>query len=218
MIYDGDTPIYRYECYASGYPRFVSKGKEAGTYTCTGAADLLLDGFGNASGLVYGTYTYDSGLVKVTTGANSYAYEIDTSSMKYVTVTADEWTGPHEFSVSATGYYSNVASPAVLTVDIDSSEKGKAKIKLNMKTDWADYKDVVSSLVSYSWDSTERKLVLYGVIVGTADGRSQEKVKVTFNVAEDMKSLSWDEDFYLRAASGGDNTYLNIKGLVLESK
>ena len=218
LIYDGDTPIYRYECYASGYPRFVSKGKEAGTYTCTGAADLLLDGFGNASGLVYGTYTYDSGLVKVTTGANSYAYEIDTSSMKYVTVTADEWTGPHEFSVSATGYYSNVASPAVLTVDIDPSEKGKAKIKLNMKTDWADYKDVVSSLVSYSWDSTERKLVLYGVIVGTADGRSQEKVKVTFNVAEDMKSLSWDEDFYLRAASGGDNTYLNIKGLVLESK
>lgn len=216
LVYGGDTPIYRYECYSSGYPRFVSKGKEAGTYTCAGAADLVLDGFGNASGLVSGAYKYDNGLVKVTVGENVYTYEVDSVSKKYVPVTAEEWTGSHKYSVSTTGYYKNVESPAVLTIDIDSKEKGKALVTLNLKTDWGDYKDVVSSLVSYSWDSAAGKIVFYGVLAGTADGRSSERINVTFNVAEDLKSLSWDNDFYLRATSGGNDSYLNLRGLVLE--
>ena len=131
-------------------------------------------------------------------------------------MTAEEWTGSHKYSVSTTGYYKNVESPAVLTIDIDSKEKGKALVTLNLRTDWGDYKDVVSSFVSYSWDSAAGKIVFYGVLAGTADGRSSERINITFNVAEDLKSLSWNDDFYLRATSGGNDSYLNLRGLVLE--
>lgn len=214
LVYSGDTPIYRYICWPSGYPTFSSRGKEAGTYSCTGSPDLVLDGFGNASGLVSGSYTADSGLVTVTAGGNVYVYYADTATMKYTTLKADEWTGPATFRVAATGTYRNADSPATLTVAVNSAAQGSVTLNLK-RTDWGDTRDVVSGTVPYTWDSASRRLSFYGIIVGTADGRSTEKVRLSFTVSEDGRSMAFTDDFCLRAASGGNDTFLELKGLVL---
>lgn len=217
LVYDGDTPIYRYTCYSSGYPAFTKQSSEAGTYTSAGSPDLVLDGFGNAVlGSQKGTYTAGKGVVTVNFDGTTYLYSIYAETKTYARVVAEEWNGPKAFSVSTTGVFRNSESAAVLSLTLDSGEKGRARIVLNLAdTAWGGNKDVVSDTVVYAWNPFTGQLQLFGILVGTADGRGTERVNLSLNVAADLKSITREDDFYLRATSGGNDTYLNLKGLVL---
>ena len=217
LVYDGDTAIYRYTCYSSGYPSFTAQSAEAGTYTSAGSPDLVLDGFGNAVlGSQRGTYTAGKGVVTVDFDGTTYLYSIFAETKTYARVVAEEWNGPKNYSVSTTGVYRNSESAAVLSLTIDSGEKGRARIVLNLAdTSWGGNKDVVTDTVVYAWNPFTEQLQLFGILVGSEDGRRTERVNLTLNVSADFKSITRDEDFYLRATSGGNDTYLNLKGVVL---
>ena len=217
LVYDGDTPIYRYECGTAGYPVFTAQSSEAGTYTSAGSPDLVLDGFGNAAlGSQKGRYTAGKGVVTVDFDGTVCLYAIDAETKTYARVVAEEWNGPENFSVSTKGVYRNSESAAVLSLTLDSGEKGRARIVLNLAdTAWGGSKDVVSDTVVYAWNPSEGQLRLFGILVGTADGRGTERVNLTLDVASDLKSMTCGEDFYLRATSGGNDTYLNLGGVVL---
>ena len=56
------------------------------------------------------------------------------------------------------------------------------------------------------------------MLVGTADGRSTERVNIVFDVNADNSKLTCNEDKLLRAVSGGDTRYINLKGLTLQAR
>ena len=70
----------------------------------------------------------------------------------------------------------------------------------------------------YTYDPATRILLISQVLVGTADGRGTERIDLRFGVSDDKRELTCGEDILLRAISGGDRTYIKLKGLQLKSE
>lgn len=56
------------------------------------------------------------------------------------------------------------------------------------------------------------------MLAGTADGRSSERISIVFDVNDAKTQLTCNEDKLLRAVSGGDTRYINLKGLTLQAR
>lgn len=225
------TPLYRYELAApDAVPLFTARGREAGTYALQGGSVsdpvLTLDGFGSATvGEVCGSYTCDNGLVTVTFGDGTTAtYSLDPGAGTYSKIGSAVWEGPLNYMTmvyDAVYDGTTTMGTVLLTLDSDFSGHecpGRAKFVVRLVdpyyTDWT----AIACEVSYAYDPAAGELLLSQVLVGTADGLSTELVNVRFDVSEDASALTCPDEGRLRATSGGDTRYVNLRGLRLVAR
>ena len=223
------TPLFRYTHRSSdSFPVFTMKGKEAGTYTPeSGTGDyLVVDGFGGATyGNVTGTYTIANGVLTFTSPSGvETTFLINTTSHTYSVAVSEEWDGPESFAAAITGTYdSNSSSMGMfaLTLNHDYAgnvEKGTVKVQVTLTSDWYESKDIIANTASFTYDASANQITLSGLLVGTANGRGSERINITFDVSADKQTLTCNEDKVLRALSGGDTRYVNLKGLSLTAR
>ena len=223
------TPLFRYSHRSSdSYPVFTMKGKEAGTYTPESGTDgnLVLDGFGSATyGNLSGTYTVANNVLTLTTTTGvELTFVLNTTTHTYSRAVSEEWDGPESFASAITGNYdSNTASMGMFAITLNHDyagnvEKGTAKVQVTLTSDWYESKDIIANTASYTYDASAHQLTISGLLVGTADGRGSERINITFDVSADKSALVCNEDKVLRALSGGDTRYVNLKGLTLSAK
>lgn len=233
MVYNAQgTPLFRYtRSAATAEPVFTLKGTEAGTYSLQGNAststNLTLDGFGQATyGYVSGTYTIDKQVVKFTSSADAQekTFIIDTTTMTYTTSATAEWDGPEDFYAAVTGKFDGSDSQGSIVIQLNhnaagNQSQGNAKFQVVlMNPSMYTNKEIISSTAAYVYDATASTLTFSGILVGTEDGRSTERTSVTFSVSADKQTLTCNADRKLRAASGGDTRYIELKGLTLQAK
>lgn len=224
----GET-LFRYtRASETAQPTFQLKGKEAGTFlpeSGTGDA-LVLDGFGNATyGSAKGTYTYENGVVKMkpTTGSEM-TFLVDLTTMKYSTSAAAEWDGAENFATPVNGRYdSNAMSMGMFALQFNHNyagkeAKGSVKVQVTLTSDMYETKEIIASTASYTYDATAKQITVSGVLAGTADGRNSERISIVFDVNDAKTQLTCNEDKLLRAVSGGDTRYINLKGLTLQAR
>lgn len=223
------TPLFHFSrTSAFTDPVFTLKGSEAGSYAPQGGTgdNLELDGFGNATcGTTTGTYTIEDGVVTVADAAGKeHTYVIDTASHTYTASAASVWDGSENFAAATYGTYdSNTMSMGMVAISLNrdyngNAAPGQAKVQVTLTTDMYETKEIISNTVSYTYDASKQQLTLTGLLVGTANGRSTERINVTFDVNADKTKLTCNEDKVLRAVSGGDTRYINIKGLALTAR
>lgn len=223
------TPLFRYTHRSpDSFPVFTMKGKEAGTYTPeSGTGDyLVVDGFGGATyGNVTGTYTIANGVLTFTSPSGvETTFLINTTSHTYSVAVSEEWDGPESFAAAITGTYdSNSSSMGMfaLTLNHDYAgnvEKGTVKVQVTLTSDWYESKDIIANTASFTYDASTNQITLSGLLVGTANGRGSERINITFDVSADKQTLTCNEDKVLRALSGGDTRYVNLKGLSLTAR
>lgn len=230
VVYDANgEPVLRYERQtATSRPVFTMKGSEAGTYTAqAGSGDnLVLDGFGSASlGSKKGTYTVADGVVSFTdTAGNSYTFVLDAASHTYTSSAASVWDGAQNFAAMVTGRFDdNSASSGMIAVSLNSDfsgnyEEGTVKVTATLTDNYYDTREIVANTASYTYDAARRQITISGLLVGTANGRSTERINITFDVSDDKTVLTCNEDKVLRAVSGGDTRYISLKGLALTAR
>ena len=220
------TPLFRYSHRSpDSFPVFTMKGKEAGTYTAeSGVGDnLVVDGFGGATyGKTTGTYTVANGVLTFTAPSGvETTFLLNTTSHTYSIAMSEEWDGPENFVTAITGTYdTNTSSMGMfaLTLNHDYAgnvEKGTVKVQVTLTSDWYETKEIIANTASFTYDATLKQLTISGLLVGTADGRSSERINIVFDVNDDKTQLTCNEDKLLRALSGGDTRYVNLKGLTL---
>lgn len=210
---------------------FTTSGKEAGTYTgASGEPELTLDGFGNATlGAAKGTYTIQGSIVSVTINGAKTDYQIDINKMTYVKVVAGEWDGPKTFNAEFTkesGIAVIYGKPTngSLSIRLDTNfsgkeQKGAVKVIASVyDTDSSHNTEIANSAKAWSYDVSTQTLIVSRLLVGTEDGRSTERIDLRFKVSADKKTLTFEEDKLLRATSGGNNTYLKLKGVELKAQ
>lgn len=222
------TTLFRYSrASESANPVFTMKGKEAGTYTSTtGTGDALtLDGFGSATyGSVKGSYTYKDGIVTLTTADGEFTFTVDTATQQYTATKSGEWDGSEDFAASVTGRYdSNTASMGMIAISLNhdyagNEEKGTVKFQATLTTDFYETKEIISNTASYTYDDSKKQLTISGLLVGTANGRSTERINITFDVNADKTQLTCNEAKVLRAVSGGDTRYIELNGVTLMAR
>lgn len=219
-------PLFRYSHRSpDSFPVFTMKGKEAGTYTAeSGVGDnLVVDGFGGATyGKTTGTYTIANGVLTFTAPSGvETTFLLNTTSHTYSIAMSEEWDGPENFATVITGTYdTNTSSMGMfaLTLNHDYAgnvEKGTVKVQVTLTSDWYETKEIIANTASFTYDATLKQLTISGLLVGTADGRSSERINIVFDVNDDKTQLTCNEDKLLRALSGGDTRYVNLKGLTL---
>lgn len=223
------TPLFRYSHRSpDSFPVFTMKGKEAGTYTPeSGTGDyLVVDGFGSATyGDMKGTYTVANGVLTFTsqTGVET-TFLINTTAHTYSVAVSEEWDGPESFASAITGNYdSNTSSNGMFAITLNHDyagnvEEGTVKVQVTLTSDWYESKDIIANTASYTYDASAHQLTISGLLVGTANGRGSERINITFDVSADKQTLTCNEDKVLRALSGGDTRYVNLKGLTLAAK
>lgn len=223
------TPLFRYSHRSpDSFPVFTMKGKEAGTYTPeSGTGDyLVVDGFGSATyGDMKGTYTVANGVLTFTsqTGVET-TFLINTTAHTYNVAVSEEWDGPESFASAITGNYdSNTSSNGMFAITLNHDyagnvEEGTVKVQVTLTSDWYESKDIIANTASYTYDASAHQLTISGLLVGTANGRGSERINITFDVSADKQTLTCNEDKVLRALSGGDTRYVNLKGLTLAAK
>ena len=87
-----------------------------------------------------------------------------------------------------------------------------------MVTDNYDNRDTNTGTVSYTYNSQANTITLSGVLVGTANGHSSERIDIELKVSADKQSLTCEKDITMRAVSGGDVRYFPMKGLTFKAK
>ena len=230
MVYDaGGSAIVRYSRESdSSAPTFTLKSREAGTYTSASGAgsQLVLDGFGNATyGNVSGSYTVSNGVLTLTTSSSeTLSFVLDTENMTYTASAASVWDGPENYAAAVVGRYdSNTASAGMLAISLnrdfsDVKQEGSVKVQATLTTDMYDTREIISNTASYAYDASSQQITISGLLVGTADGRHNERINITFDVSADKSTITCNEDKLLRAVSGGDTRYINLKGLTLTAR
>lgn len=210
---------------------FTECGKEAGTYQgAAGEPQLTLDGFGTATvGDKQGSYTIQGSIVSVTVDGQKTDYQIDMERKTYVKMASAEWDGPKTFFVEFTKE-SGVAviygqpTKGSLSIRLDTNfsgneQKGAVKVvALVFDTDSFRDKEIANSAKAWSYDAASQSIIVSRLLVGTEDGRGTERVDFRFKVSADKQSLTFEENKLLRATSGGNNTYLKLKGVVLKAQ
>ncbi|WP_290540320.1 hypothetical protein [Alistipes sp.] len=233
IVSDKTAALFRYSYdSAKKTPVFTPRGKEAGTYKPASGSgpELTLDGFGEAVyGEKEGTYTLRGTVVTFVSGADRSEFAIDLQKLTYSMVSSGGWEGPKEFSVSldtesGIAIFNNKPTRGSVMVRLDSDfrgneKKGYAKFKATVyDSDWFQDKNVTDESRVYTYDPTSRILLISQVLVGTADGRGTVRTDLRLRVSEDQKTLTFEEDTLLRAISGGDRTYIKLKGLKLTAE
>lgn len=231
LVYDASgQPLFRYgRTSATAFPTFTMKGSEAGSYTpATGSGSTLtLDGFGGATyGTQSGTYTISSGVVtfvNTATGATQ-TFVIDTTAKTYTTSSSSTWDGAESFAAAVTGVYDdNSASSGMVAITLNhdyagNEAEGKAKVQATLTNSYYQSATIIASTATYVYDASASTITFSGILVGTANGNSTERISVTFDVAADKQSMTCNEDKTLRAASGGNTRYISLKGLTLTAR
>ncbi len=221
IVYDGESALYRYTYAGEGStPVFTVHGKEAGSYE---GASLVLDGFGNAKcDGVEGTYTLNRNIlcVVLSSGEKLY-YLLDTDNKTCIAVKSEDWTGAENFSASGDCVYNGAEDQGKISLSFDhyltgATKKGNVAVKVTLGSN--DSRDVISSNVPYLWEPSTSKIYISGILCGTADGRSTQRVDIILNVSDDLSSMSVEGDVILRAASGGNNCYLPLNELTLTTE
>lgn len=228
-VYDLEgNPLFRYSrTSATSDPVFTMKGSEAGTYKPqTGSgSNLVLDGFGSATyGSANGTYTIDNGTVKFTaSNGDKKTFVIDTTNKTYTESAGSVWTGKENFVAAVTGRFdsnnnSNGMVAVQLNQDFQGEKQGSVKVIVTLTDDMYSTREIISNTATYTYDAAANQITISGLLVGTANGRSTEKINITFDVNSDKTTLTCNEDKYLRAVSGGDTRYVYAKGLTLTAR
>lgn len=222
------TPLFRYShASQSADPVFTMKGKEAGTYKpSTGTGDdLVLDGFGTATlGPIKLPYTYKDGIVTMKYTYGDLTFTIDSATKQYTQTKSGEWDGSENFAASVTGRYDdNTASMGMIAISLNhdyagNEEKGTVKFQATLTNDFYETKEIISNTASYTYDDSKKQLTISGLLVGTANGRSTERINITFDVNADKTQLTCNEAKVLRAVSGGDTRYIELNGVTLQAR
>lgn len=231
LVYDeSGAPLFRYtRTTATSFPTFTMKGNEAGTYTAESGSgnQLTLDGFGNATfGTVSGTYTISSSIVTFVSKADGSqtTFLIDTTAKTYTISGSATWDGAESFAAMVTGTYDgNNASSGMVAITLNhdyagNEAEGKAKVQATLTNSYYQTTEIIASTATYVYDASAQTLTFSGILVGTADGKSSERTSFVFDVAADKQSITCNEDKVLRAPSGGDTRYINLKGLTLTAR
>lgn len=232
IVYDAEgTPLFRYSrASADAQPVFTLRGSEAGTYTLQGGtaadAQLTLDGFGTATyGTVTGSYVLDKGVVTFTAASGAKTtFVIDTTAKTYTTSASSTWDGAETFTAMTTGYYDgNASSMGMLALQLNhnyagTEAEGKVKVSATLTDEYYQTKEIIASTASYTYDASAGTITVTGVLVGTADGRSTERINIVFDVSADKTTLTCNEDKKLRATSGGDTRYIDLHSLQLKAR
>ena len=149
---------------------------------------------------------------------------VDLTTMKYSTSAAAEWDGAENFAAPVNGTYdSNTMSMGMFALQFNHNyagkeAKGSVKVQVTLTSDMYETKEIIASTASYTYDATAKQITVSGVLAGTADGRSTERVSIVFDVNDAKTQLTCNEDKLLRAVSGGDTRYINLKGLTLQAR
>lgn len=215
---------------ADATPAFVFVGKEAGTYKLEGGSatdkELTLDGLGHATyGSDKGSYTIDNNIVKFTSGNTQSEFIINPADGTYKLQASAAWDGPTKFVAFTNNAHYETANGTMatfyLTLNSDYAGKtveGKARVQVTMVTDNYDNRDTNTGTVSYTYNSQANTITLSGVLVGTANGHSSERIDIELKVSADKQSLTCEKDITMRAVSGGDVRYFPMKGLTFKAK
>ena len=226
---DGN-PLLRYELTAAdATPSFVFVGNERGTYTLENGTSsdpqLTLDGFGFATyGSEAGTYTIDQSIVSFKGTSTIRDFRIDRTAGTYSPIASAAWDGPKNFSGTTAGaQYDGAASTGTLAVALDSNyagkeTEGKAKVQAFLTDQYGKSKEVIGSTVSYSYDSRRGVLILSGILTGSENGLTTQRIDLEFTVSADKRTLRCDEEVILRAPSGGDTRYIPLSGFELTAQ
>lgn len=168
---------------------------------------------------------FEGGVVKMkpTTGSEM-TFLVDLTTLKYSTSAATEWDGTENFAAPVNGTYdSNTMSTGMFTLQFNHNyagkeAKGSVKVQVTLTSDMYETKEIIASTASYTYDATAKQITVSGVLAGTTDGRSTERVSIVFDVNDAKTQLTCNEDKLLRAVSGGDTRYINLKGLTLQAR
>lgn len=223
--------LFKYALTSSdGTPQFTFPGSERGTYSKEGGtsddATLMLDGFGSATyGSQEGSYTVSNGLVAFTANGEVTNFSIDTSSHTYTVVASSEWDGPLKFMgmTSEARYDDATETSGTLTVLLDQNyagkeAKGSAKVDVVIVDQYYSNQNTNGSTCSYAYDSANSTLLVSGLLAGTENGRSTERIELTFSVSADKQTLTGVSPQYIRSTSGGDTRYIPFNGLTLTAR
>lgn len=224
---DQSTALFSYELSsAQATPVFTFAGSEAGTYTLQGgtasSATLQLDGLGTATyGGQTGSYTVANNIITVTVGGQTLTFSIDTAASTYTAIASNEWDGPLNFTATSSEACYDDALGTTGTINIGINQnvagktaEGKAKVQAYINDVNNKQRETTASTVSYAFDASSSTLTLSGILVGTADGRSSERINIELKVSSDKKTLTCEKNVYLRAASGGNVRYIPMHNLV----
>ncbi|MCI7426126.1 MAG: hypothetical protein MSB00_03600 [Prevotella sp.] len=137
---------------------------------------------------------FEGGVVKMkpTTGSEM-TFLVDLTTMKYSTSAAAEWDGAENFAAPVNGTYdSNTMSMGMFALQFNHNyagkeAKGSMKVQVTLTSDMYETKEIISGTASYTYDATAKQITVSGVLAGTADGRSTERVSIVFNVNADSK-------------------------------
>lgn len=224
--------LFSYTLAATGStPEFRQAGTEAGTYSLAGgsAADrqLTLDGFGQATyGTLSGTYTISNNIVAFA-GADGCKtnLKIDTEAHTYTVVASATWDGPKSFvgMTNAARYDDNTATMGTVSITLDSNfagkeAPGKAKVQVIIVDNYYQNQETNGSTCTYTYDDQQHTLLLSGLLVGTADGKSSERIDLLLNVSADKRTLTCPTDTYIRATAGGNTRYVPLKDMQITAR
>ncbi len=210
VSYGGETR-FKFVNDGNGAVQFIARGLEAGTYQPNDGINtdaLVLDGFGRATidGANY-TYVVESGVVTLGDGR---VFNIDTSNDTYQEVLQnDEWTGPVEFYIeNGRGAYGNVenekcSASIIFDKDLQGNDNaGYVALKINTwDSSYASVRNLISANPKYIYNKDKGVVVLSGVLVGTGSGYDSERKNLVLRVADDLKSMWFDE------TANGDKIY-----------
>lgn len=168
---------------------------------------------------------FEGGVVKMkpTTGSEM-TFLVDLTTLKYSTSAATEWDGAENFAAPVNGTYdSNTMSMGMFALQFNHNyagkeAKGSMKVQVTLISDMYETKKIIYGTASYTYDATAKQITVSGVLVGKADGRSTEHISIVFDVNADKSQLTCNEDKLLRAVSGDDTRYINLKGLTLQAR
>lgn len=204
ISYEGDTRL-KYVNNGTDNPQFINKGLEAGTYTPadgTSTGNLVLDGFGEAT--IDGEnhpYTVSSGVVTFTDDSmREFSIEVNARTYTEITVN-DPWTGPAEFIIeNASGACGGTESDKCrASVKFDqtlngSENPGYIALKIEIwDSSYGSMRDMISSNPKYIYNREAATITLSGVLVGTGTGFNSERRNLVLRVADDLKSVWFDE-------------------------
>lgn len=232
IAYDGNgDALFSYTISTENeVPTFVFVGNEVGTYTQQGGSTssntLILDGFGNATyGTSQGTYSISNGIVTFTCNGQEINFSIDNDSYTYTLITSSEWDGPTKFMGMSTEACYDSTNPTIGTVSIilnqnyaGKEEQGKAKVEVIIVDTYYTNQTTNGSTCTYAYDATNSTLLISGLLVGTADGKSSEHIELEFSVSSDKQTLTCTSPQYLRSTSGGNTRYIPLTNFTLSAK
>ena len=193
ISYDGNTQwMYAFE---NNAPKFIAKGKEAGTYKPMSGEgkELILDGFGNAT--LEGkecTYTAEGMIITTNADSNLRFFILDIANNTYKEMISDEWNGPDAYENKAVAgqFQGEAGTDNTVRLLLNKNlmgydEPGKAALQVSMRNDFGSFTDIVAAVEKYIYDATAKTITITNVLMGDANGFNGRK-NITFKLSDDL--------------------------------